>query len=528
MKAAIYCRVSTEDQEREGSSLGTQAEACLKYCQDKGYDVAYQISETYSGLGLERPKLDELRELVRSNAIDVPVVYCLDRLSRDPTHGVILTEELQKHGVRLEAVIEDVDNSDLGKLISYIRGFAAKLEAEKIRERTIRGKKERVRAGRLPGGRFSKLYGYDYLPGKGEGEGVRYKKDSEASVVKEIYRLYIEDGLSLCKITERLNKLGIPAPSGKNPWNRTGVHYVLKNPAYTGKTLLFTRFKTEARRHLKASRKSKLTHMGMRPRGDWIEAEAATPPIISEGLFNQVQLKLKRNKELASRNAKRQYLLSGYVFCETCGRRYLARKNTNGRSYYKCPRCKGIGLNADRIESSVWGRIEEAMSKPEVVLVGIEMRQNEQNNEEEYHKQLEGTEVQLRHLEKEKDRAWKAFELTGDETKFATEVKNIMSRIDQLKRQEADLQSALVQIEDTEVDIEAIRQYCETMRHNLADLSFSDKRGLLEALRIRVLANQDSIPKLDGTLPIVSGQCALSGVSSPYSLAHGLCFQLRG
>ena len=89
--AAIYCRVSTDNQETEGTSLQTQLEACLNYCRDKGYDVVYRFSEAYSGLTLERPKLNDLRELVRNEQIDVVVVFCLDRLSRDPTHGVILT-----------------------------------------------------------------------------------------------------------------------------------------------------------------------------------------------------------------------------------------------------------------------------------------------------------------------------------------------------------------------------------------------------------------------------------------------------
>ena len=62
MRAAIYTRVSTDNQEQEGTSLQTQLEACLKYCHDKGYDVACRYSEAYSGLTLERPKLNELRE----------------------------------------------------------------------------------------------------------------------------------------------------------------------------------------------------------------------------------------------------------------------------------------------------------------------------------------------------------------------------------------------------------------------------------------------------------------------------------
>ena len=82
--------------------------------------MSYCFNETYSGLSLERPELDKIRELVRTEEIDSIVCYSLDRLSRDPGHGVIITQELEKHGVKLETVTEDVDNSELGKLISYI------------------------------------------------------------------------------------------------------------------------------------------------------------------------------------------------------------------------------------------------------------------------------------------------------------------------------------------------------------------------------------------------------------------------
>jgi site-specific DNA recombinase len=63
MKAAIYCRVSTDSQEREGTSLQTQLKACLKFCENKNYEVAYRYSETFSGLSLERPELDKLLTL---------------------------------------------------------------------------------------------------------------------------------------------------------------------------------------------------------------------------------------------------------------------------------------------------------------------------------------------------------------------------------------------------------------------------------------------------------------------------------
>jgi site-specific DNA recombinase len=76
--------------------------------------------------------LTELRELIKTANIDAIVVCCLDRFTRDPTHGVILTQELEKLNVRLESVTETVEQTNLGKLITYLRGFNSKIEAEKI------------------------------------------------------------------------------------------------------------------------------------------------------------------------------------------------------------------------------------------------------------------------------------------------------------------------------------------------------------------------------------------------------------
>jgi site-specific DNA recombinase len=209
VKAAIYCRVSTDDQEREGTSLKTQMESCLNYCHEKGYEVSQRFSEAYSGLTLGRPKLRELQGLIRTGNIDVIVIYCLDRISRDPTHGVILTQEFEKLGVALEAVTEDINTSELGKLISYIRGFASKLEAEKIRERTMPGKMEYLKDGKLPQGTGIGIYGYQW----DKAIGKRQIIDHETDTVRKIFNMAI-NGVSINKIAITLNQSGIRTKSG--------------------------------------------------------------------------------------------------------------------------------------------------------------------------------------------------------------------------------------------------------------------------------------------------------------------------
>ena len=228
--AAIYCRVSTDDQEKEGTSLQTQLEACLEYCRIKDYQVTHRFNETYSGLTLDRQKLNDLRNLARTGEIDVIVIYCLDRLSRDPTHGVIITQELEKVGVSLEAVTENVESTDLGKLINYIRGFASKLEAEKIRERTMRGKLAHLKNGKLPQGTGKGLFGYNW----DKTTGRRIINDHEANTVKEIFNMAI-NGISTNRIAISLNASGVKTKSG-SLWHPFTIRYLLKNLAYTGKT----------------------------------------------------------------------------------------------------------------------------------------------------------------------------------------------------------------------------------------------------------------------------------------------------
>lgn len=505
-KAAIYCRVSTEDQEREGTSLDSQREACLKKAVELGCEVPenFVVIETYSGLSLDRPKLEELRQWVRDKEIDAIVAYTLDRLSRDPVHLVILQQELEKAEVELQLVTETLDSSDLGKLITYIKGYAAKLEAEKIKERTMRGIRQRVKSGRLPGGRKARLFGYTYMPGKGMGEGIRYVNTEEARWVQEIYRWFVEEGLTLNGIVYRLRSLGVPSPSGNSDWCKAAIHKILSRVAYTGKTYAFTQIRKGKR-------------VIPRPPEEWTEIPNATPHIISEELFNQAQLRLKRNKELSSRNSKTQFLLSGYVFCQYCGRRYYggSTTNTKGRDtyyyrYYRCPKnfrivspitCNNKGWDANVLEELVWQRIEELLTKPKIIEAGLEAKQKDLNRLDTASEERETILLQLRHLEKEKDRIWKAFELTGDEAKFATEIKGIMGSVEELEYRKSELERRIEASQHGEVDIQGVRRFCELAKENLSNFSFEEKRLALEALRIRVLVNGATIT-VEGAIPI--------------------------
>lgn len=491
--AAIYYRVSSDSQEAEGTSLQTQLEACLNYCQDKGYDVAHRFSEAYSGLTLERPKLNELRELVRNEQIDIVMVYCLDRLSRDPTHGVILTQELEKHNVTLEAVTETVDSSELGKLINYIRGFASKLEAEKIKERTGRGRRARAMEGRVPTGGYSKLYGYDYIPVTQKGGGRREVNDTEAAWVIKIFEWLVTEGMSTTAITFRLRSLNAPTKSGK-PWAKQTVGAIIRNPAYCGKTYAFTMERGKAKYS--------------RPREDWIELPGITPAIITPGLFEAAQRQLQVNRDKSPRNCKREYLLRGHVYCRRCGRSYcghIKTKYVKGNYYearrYKCTgsrkidmpidTCSNKSWSAEKLEAMVWDKLADYLSNRDLIIAELEKQNETIDQAGVFETELEQVERQLKSLEREQkellDNALRGF----PKSLIIAENKKINSKRETIKAQKAELEARIKASLDAAVNVPNLERFIENMQKQLPDLDYEGKRQALAMLNIKVWLSEN-------------------------------------
>ncbi len=492
MKTAIYCRVSTDNQEREGTSLQTQLENCLTYCQGKGYDVSYRFSEAYSGLSLERPEMDKLRDLVRTEAIDVLVVYCLDRLSRDPTHGVILTQELEKNHVLLEAVTEDVDNTELGKLISYIRGYAAKLETEKIKERSIRGRKATAREGRMPGG-FQKTYGYDYIKViKGEREARRDINKTEASWVRQMYQWLVDEGLSTNQILFRLRAHNAPTKNGKI-WNRRSVQSILTNPAYTGKTYAFTT----------APGRNRFT----RPQEDWIEIPGVTPAIIDTATFKAAQKQLQVNREKSPRNCKHEYLLRGHLRCRQCGRVYVGEA-TNSRTY-RCAgrkrayapveRCHNTGWKADKLESMVWGELAGYLSNRDFIIAELENEKQAASRTETLETELKQVERQLKAANQEQHQllqwALKGF----PESQVEAENRRLNKTKETLKAQKIELEAQLKASQDAIINVPNLEHFIDDMQKQLPELDFEGKRLALDMFGITVWLDDKNV-EVTGTI----------------------------
>ncbi len=344
-----------------------------------------------------------MRELVRSGDINVVVVYCLDRLSHNAAHGVILRDELDKYYVLIESVTEDIDKTPLGEAITYLRGTFSQIEAEKIRERTMRGKKARAKEGRLPSGSGTTIYGYDYIKVSQENGGRRAINDIEASWVRQIYEWLVNEGLSTNAITYRLRALNAPSKLGKI-WNRRSVQQILKNPSCTGRTYVFTTAKGGTQ--------------FSRPQEDWVEIEGVTPAAISQELFDAAQKQLQLNRQKTVPTTKHEYLLRGHLRCRQCGRSYVGAITAhirNGKRYvqrlYRCigkmktqspvERCCNKSWTAKKLEPLIWNEIEHYLSNSDLIISEIEKQRQDANRIGVFEAQIEQVERQLKAVDRE-------------------------------------------------------------------------------------------------------------------------------
>lgn len=304
LRVFLYIRVSTIEQAKEGYSVGAQEERLRAYAKAKNYTVVKTyIDPAYSGSNMNRPALQEMIKQVELGATDLVLVYKLDRLSRSQKDTLFLIEDVfLKNSVDFVSMNESFDTSTpFGRAMIGILSVFAQLEREQIRERTMMGKEERAKEGKWHGGggKSKTAKGYDYI------DGQLKINNYEAECVKTIYEEYLRGNG-----TNKIFHLVLKKYPGFTS-TETTVRNILTNPIYAGK---------------------------IKHKNDLYEGEH--PPIITLEQYEQVQ-NLMKKRASTSDPSRKQYLLTGLLFCGHCGARLFGRtggKLKSGKNvrYYSC------------------------------------------------------------------------------------------------------------------------------------------------------------------------------------------------
>ncbi|MDO8637782.1 MAG: recombinase family protein, partial [Dehalococcoidia bacterium] len=405
-----------------------------------------------------------------------------DRLARDGLYLLLLVDEFEKAGAKVVFVTEPHESTPEGQLLTYVRGWASKLEALKIKERTVRGRKQRAKNGRLPAN--GKLYGYLYMKGKGESRGIRIPDVDKAKVVQDIFSWYVNDGLSLEGIQKRLYALGIAPPGNGSHWQASTVFRLLSNPAYAGKTI------------------TNWTAGGL---DEVIEVVGATPAIIDLAVFDAARERLRLNKENAKRRGKKEYLLRGMLFC-ACGRRMVGASPGRTRSY-RCTRHNwepdrhcGRQINAENIEAAVWSQIKGMLADPKLIKEQIGQRFGDRQGTVAIESQIQTIDARLKALAQGENAILRQLRLgLTSEPNAEHELRQGKQDRETLERERSALQSQLKGVKLwAEADIDGL---CRNALINLESPTHEIKRAFLQAFDTKIAVEGSSV-KVSVAFPI--------------------------
>ena len=499
-RVLTYSRVSTDAQERDGTSLDTQEQACKEYAESNGWVVVERIRDAASGFNLDRPGIERTRQLLRQGVVDIVVAFAVDRLSRNQNHIGVLFDEVEQSGAKLDFVTEVFEDTAIGRFILAARAFVGEVEREKIAERTMRGKMERARSGRLPQGTGKGCYGYRY-----DRESGRRSVDAfQATVVNRIFQRYVETQ-SFSKVSNELNEAGIPAFAGGR-WYPLTIQRILSNEAYTGR-LVYRRTKRVKVRN--GNGKGFRTTVVERPEEDWVSVDGSTPRIVDEEAWQRVQGILEDPERTRRQPTPRFYPLRGRLKCGICASAMVGQTLTvkgNPYRYYRCRHvydkntgrsCSAKYVRGERLEEAIWSEVKRVLSDPQVVLRELERAAAQGVDENE----IEQMEAALADVTDREKRLVRLFTISGiSEDAVRSESTGLAAEKQVIQEQLASLRTPQVPSHQG-VSQSQLKHICQAVSDWLDKARDSERELALEALQVTIEATKEEAT-VSGVLPM--------------------------
>jgi site-specific DNA recombinase len=502
MKIAIYCRTSTNLQERE-QTIESQLWALRKYAKEQVWEIVKEyLDDGWSGDILARPALDKLRDAAKEGLFEAVLVVDHDRIARRFAYQAIVLDEIEEKGLQVLSLSQPKAETAEDKVLLGVRGIFAEYERIKIAERTRRGKLRKAEAGTFFG--WNPPYGYRYVS---EPEPHFEIVEEEAEVVKMMFQ-WLDEGATIRGIIRKLNELNLyPRKRRRTVWSSSTVTRLVRNEVYVGKAYynknyavvpLNPKLNGKYKKVKKSSRK-------LRPKNEWY-AIKGVPAIIDTNLFNRVQERLKQNKIFAARNRKHKYLLAGQVYC-ACGRKRIG-EFTAGHTYYRCAdriynfplpqQCFLKGVNAGILDDRVWQRTVNLLSDPQFITKQAEKYLDSRTGSSPSQSEQEQITKQISKLGAEESRYLKAYGaglMTMD--KLREETKKIKKLI-------AGLQEKLEAKKEVEPVIDFdLSHFGAFLDEEVVKLwGFEKKQTLLRDLLLKVTIENQTRAMVKGEIPV--------------------------
>lgn len=483
VRAAVYARVSTEDQAREGTSLTTQEERCRAFAAAKQWDLSgVYVDDGISGTLESRPALDRLLRDCRSGDVDAVVILKLDRLGRRTELLLRIARQLEEAGVVLAFVADSIDTSTAsGRFFRTMLAGVAELERETILERTRAGLRKTAEAGFFPGG--APPFGFRV-------EDHRLVIDDEEAVTLRLATsLIIEQGCTTGEAAARLNALG-HLPRRATRWEHINLRRTLRPRTLIGEW-------TYAKPGRYGSGDAPIT--------------VSIPAILAADQFAALQAALDA---VSTRPTKTDvpYVLSGRLF-GVCGAPFHGvYRSDRGTREYRCrnrrsealSQCRDRRIPGDDLEEVVWWEVVGLLSQPERLMAMasdyLGLRASEVEVERDQRGDLERKIANLESALSERVAAALKAGVPPDALKAATD--QLQGELDGLRRHRAQMDAWGRRGAERSQQMRRLWELAEVAHTRLGQMTGQEKARVLDLLDVRVTVLRHRSPGNPPTIRI--------------------------
>ena len=522
--AAIYTRVSS-DQQKDNKTIGSQVDELLHFAQEQGYLVPEEYifrDEGYSGAILVRPGLEKVRDLSAEGQIQAVLIYSPDRLSRNYAYQVVLMDEFASCGTEILFINSPKADTPEEALLLQFQGMIAEYERAIIRERSRRGKRFKAKSG-VVSVLCGAPYGYNYIKKTDDTAAYYEINEQEASVIREMFRMYTEDFCGIGTVARKFTAEKIPTRKNIGKWERSVIWAMLRNPAYSGKACYGKTEHAERQRITKPLRAKGgfVAQNGCnreKPREEWIEIPV--PAIISQETFDIAQERLKSNKLHSQRNTKVETLLQGMMVCSECGYSlYRTHTTTSAKKkiyYYRCfgsdayrfeggRKCNCKPVRQDYLDDIVWQQIVELLEDPMLIQREVEKRVEDTRNASPVLKQKDAILKQRNKLSQAMDKLLDAYQ------EGLITIAQLRKRMPELQKRISTTDKELENLKNHELALDQRLQLLDTesftsqLGVNVNELDIKEKKKILRLLVKEVIVGDDIID-IRHSIPLKEGK----------------------
>lgn len=475
---AIYVRVSSEEQVK-GYSIPGQLEELRSYASEHQLSIYREyVDDGYSGKSIDgRPSMLELLADAKQGRFQTVITWKLNRLARNLADQLKMMELFKQHNIGYMSLTEPLEtNSAQGYFRAQMLGAIAQLEREQIAQNTRLGMQRRSQKGAWNSG--NNVLGYEWVTGGDVESHVRIVPH-EAELVQMIFEQY-RIGRGLKAITNHLNGAGYTTKRNK-PFSTASIRGILTNVNYIGQIryTVHKKFTGVSNDHFKQV------------------IQGTHEPIISMGVWNEVQELLNKRSLTPTKSITRHYPLAGLLKCPECGGSMVPahtkaiRKNGNAHMnhYYVCVNYRNKGPTACKVNAIPASPVEEeALSRFQNLLTNkhllneIVNRVNRRSRKAKapLREQLAQTAMKLKQLEKQQRRCYELFEGEHIEiTELVEQLESLKQATAALNEAQRQLQAKLAELNNSTVSLKEVRRALKSLFKSFQSIEAGKRNALL-------------------------------------------------